>query len=66
MAREQKISIAIIGKTKQFTDDLTKVQKRLQGLGSFAGKAGKAGKAGVGKIGTARIRYCNSSRCSFR
>ena len=38
MAREQKLSIAIIGKTKQFTDDLTKVQKRLQGLGSFAGK----------------------------
>ena len=28
MAREQKISIAIIGKTKAFTDDLTKVQKR--------------------------------------
>ena len=48
MAREQKISIAIIGKTKQFTDDLTKVQKRLQGLGSFAGKAGKAIGTGLG------------------
>ena len=48
MAFEKKVSIAIVGKTKGFTDDLTKVQKRLKGLGSFAAGAGKAIGTGLG------------------
>ena len=48
MAFEKKVSIAIVGKTKGFTDDLTRVQKRLKGLGSFAAGAGKAIGTGLG------------------
>ena len=32
MARDKKVSISIIGKTKQFTDSLTKSQKAMQGF----------------------------------
>jgi hypothetical protein len=48
VARERKVSIAIIGKTKQFTDSITKSSKVLNKFGSVAAGIGKATAAGLG------------------
>jgi len=53
MAANKKVSISIIGKTKQFTDSLTKSQKVLQGFGSAAAKIGKAAAFGIAGVGVA-------------
>jgi len=53
MAASKKVSISIIGKTKQFTDSLTRSQKVLQGFGSAAAKIGKAAAFGIAGVGVA-------------
>jgi phage-related protein len=55
MARDKKVSISIIGKTKQFTDSLTKSQKAMQGFSNVAGKIGKATAAGLGIASVAAV-----------
>ena len=53
MAANKKVSISIIGKTKQFTDSLTRSQKVLQNFGSAAAKIGKAAAFGIAGVGVA-------------
>ena len=48
VARERKVSIAIIGKTKQFTDSITRSSKVLNKFGNIAAGIGKATAAGLG------------------
>lgn len=55
MAKEKKVSIAIIGKTKQFTDSLTKSQKAMSKFSSVAGTLGKATVAGLGVASVAAV-----------
>ena len=55
MAAEKKVSIAIIGKTKQFTDSLTKSQKAMNKFSSVAGTLGKATVAGLGVASGAAV-----------
>jgi len=55
MAAEKKVSIAIIGKTKQFTDSLTKSQKAMNKFSSVAGTLGKATVAGLGVASVAAV-----------
>ena len=55
MAAEKKVSIAIIGKTKQFTDSLTRSQKAMNKFSSVAGTLGKATVAGLGVASVAAV-----------
>ena len=55
MAKEKKVSIAIIGKTKQFTDSLTRSQKAMSKFSSVAGTLGKATVAGLGVASVAAV-----------
>ena len=55
MAAEKKVSIAIIGKTKQFTESLTRSQKALSKFSSVAGTIGKATAAGLGVASVAAV-----------
>jgi phage-related protein len=55
MAAEKKVSIAIIGKTKQFTDSLTRSQKAMGKFSSIAGTLGKATVAGLGVASVAAV-----------
>jgi len=55
MAAEKKVSIAIIGKTKQFTDSLTRSQKAMNKFSSIAGTLGKATVAGLGVASVAAV-----------
>tara|TARA_R110002020_G_scaffold156317_4_gene338360 strand:- start:3106 stop:4485 length:1380 start_codon:yes stop_codon:yes gene_type:complete len=55
MAKEKKVSIAIIGKTKQFTDSLTRSQKAMNKFSSVAGTLGKATVAGLGVASVAAV-----------
>jgi len=55
MAAEKKVSIAIIGKTKNFTDSLTRSQKAMGKFSSVAGTLGKATVAGLGVASIAAV-----------
>ncbi|MBV04075.1 MAG: hypothetical protein CML45_06740 [Rhodobacteraceae bacterium] len=55
MAKEKKVSIAIIGKTKNFTDSLTRSQKAMSKFSSVAGTLGKATVAGLGVASVAAV-----------
>ena len=55
MAKEKKVSIAIIGKTKNFTDSLTRSQKAMGKFSSIAGTLGKATVAGLGVASVAAV-----------
>lgn len=55
MAAEKKVSIAIIGKTKQFTESLTRSQKAMSKFSSVAGTIGKATAAGLGVASIAAV-----------
>ena len=55
MAATKKVSIAIIGKTKQFTESLTRSQKALSKFSSVAGTIGKATAAGLGVASVAAV-----------
>ena len=55
MVAEKKVSIAIIGKTKNFTDSLTRSQKAMGKFSSVAGKMGKATVAGLGIASVAAV-----------
>jgi len=55
MAAEKKVSIAIIGKTKNFTDSLTRSQKAMSKFSSVAGTLGKATVAGLGVASIAAV-----------
>ena len=55
MVSEKKVSISIIGKTKQFTDSITRSQKVLGKFSSVAKGVGKATVAGLGLASVAAV-----------
>jgi len=55
MAANKKVSISIIGKTKNFTDSLTRSQKAMNKFSSVAGTIGKATVAGLGVASVAAV-----------